>query len=253
MKAGGDLSDKASVEKICMIAGKIMLMSGAETSRVEDTMDRIAKAFGVENAQTHATPTGINFSTGITEVNNFLRIIKRPTDLHKIDEVNQISRLITKGELGLESAYTRLKEIELKKSIYTPWMQILAAALASGCFTIMFQGTWSDFLPASIAGALGFAIMLGMDRLLEIRFLAEFIGGFFIGISAYLLVSNGFGMELDKVIIGAVMPLVPGLHITNAIRDLMAGHFISGISKGIEATLTAFAIGAGVSLIFTFV
>lgn len=247
------MSDKATVEKVCMIAGKIMLVSGAETHRVEDTMNRIAKAFGVKDAQSHATPTGINFSAGMTEVNNFLRILKRPTDLHKIDAVNQISRKIVAGELSLTKAYQALQAVEAKKAVYPFWVQILAAALASGCFAIMFQGTWMDFLAACLAGGAGFAVMLGMDHFLEIRFLAEFIGAFVIGVGAYLLVSNGIGAELDKVIIGSVMPLVPGLHITNAIRDMMAGHLISGISKGIEATLTAFAIGAGIALIFTFI
>jgi uncharacterized membrane protein YjjP (DUF1212 family) len=109
-----------------------------------------------------------------------------------------------------------------------------------------------DFLAAAIAGGIGFSVMLIMDQLLEIRFLAEFIGSFFIGISAFLLIYNGIGNEMDKVIIGSVMPLVPGLHITNAVRDLMSGHLLSGVSKGIEATLTAFAIGAGVALTFTF-
>ncbi|MCF3942713.1 threonine/serine exporter family protein [Oceanobacillus alkalisoli] len=245
--------DEARVEKVCMIAGKIMLMSGAETHRVEDTMNRMAHAFGVENAQSHATPTGINFSAGMTEVNNFVRISKRPTDLHKIAEVNSISRKIVAGELSLETAYDHLQKVEAEPSVYKVWLQILIAALVSGCFVIMFQGTWIDFLPAFIAGGLGFAVMTGMDRLLEIRYLAEFFGAFVIGVSAYLFIYYGFGLELDKVIIGAVMPLVPGLHITNAIRDMVAGHLLSGISKGVEATLTAFSIGAGISLIFAFI
>ena len=59
--------------------------------------------------------------------------------------------------------------------------------------------------------------------------------------------------EIDKIIIGSVMPLVPGLLITNAVRDLMAGHLVSGISKGAEAFLTAFAIGGGIAIVFTLV
>ncbi|MHA6250702.1 threonine/serine exporter family protein [Oceanobacillus sp. CAU 1775] len=239
------------MERVCMIAGKILLVSGAETHRVEDTMNRIAKAFGLEHAQSHATPTGISFSAGMMEVNNFIRIQKRPTDLHKIDEVNRVSREIVAGELNLAEAYQALQAVEKQKAIYPSWVQVLAAALASGCFSIMFQGSWMDFMAACFVGGLGFAVMLWMDDLLEIRFLAEFIGAFCIGIVAFLLVAIGVGDELDKVIIGSVMPLVPGLPITNAIRDLMAGHYFSGMSKGIEATLTAFAIGAGVALTFT--
>lgn len=247
------MQEKASVEKVCMIAGKIMLVSGAETHRVEDTMSRIAMAFGVKNAQSYATPTGINFSIGIAEFNNFLRISKRTTDLNKIAEVNHLSRQVAAGELNLEEAYHELEKIEERKSIYAPWLQVLVAAIVSGCFVIIFDGTWADFIPAGIAGGLGFTAMLGFERLVDIRFLAEFFGAFIIGVSSYLFVRYGFGVELDKVIIGAVMPLVPGLHITNAIRDLMAGHLLSGVSKGVEATLTAFAIGAGVSLMFAFV
>ena len=66
-----------------------------------------------------------------------------------------------------------------------------------------------------------------------------------------LFVRNGFGFDLDKIIIGSVMPLVPGLHITAAVRDLMAGHLVSGLSKGAEAFLTAFAIGAGIAAVLS--
>jgi uncharacterized membrane protein YjjP (DUF1212 family) len=47
------------------------------------------------------------------------------------------------------------------------------------------------------------------------------------------------------------MPLVPGLAITNAVRDLMGGDLVSGLSKGAEALLTAFAIGAGIAAVFS--
>ncbi|WP_241558906.1 threonine/serine exporter family protein [Oceanobacillus halophilus] len=235
-----------------MLAGKIMLVSGAETYRVEDTMSRIADAFGAPDAQSYATPTAINFSVDFASETKFLRITKRSTaDLHKIAEVNSISRRITAGDLDLGNAYTLLKNVENDKH-YPAWLQIFASALVSGCFSIMFGGTWNDFLPAVIAGGIGFTGMLGFERFLEIRFLAEFFGAFFIGLSSLLFISYGFGDSLDLVIIGAVMPLVPGLLITNAVRDLLAGHLIAGVSKGIEALLTAFAIGAGVAIIYTF-
>lgn len=245
--------EKAMIEKVCMLAGKIMLVSGAETYRVEDTMSRIADAYGAPNAQSYATPTAINFSIDFGSETKFLRITKRSTaDLHKIAKVNSISRKIAAGELDLGNAYTLLEEVA-KDVLYPAWLQIIAAALASGCFAIMFGGTWDDFLPALIAGGLGFTAMLGFERFLDIRFLAEFFGAFVTGVASLLFISIGFGASLDLVIIGAVMPLVPGLLITNAVRDLLAGHLIAGVSKGVEALLTAFAIGAGVAIIYTFI
>ncbi|MFD1036816.1 threonine/serine exporter family protein [Virgibacillus byunsanensis] len=246
------MRDHVLIAKTCMLAGKIMLESGAETYRVEDTMTRIATAFGLQNAQSYATPTGINFSTDFSEATNFMRISNRSTDLHKIAEVNNISRKITAGEVELDKGLTLLSSIDKGSFSFPYYVQILAAAFVSGSFTIMFGGSGVDFIPSCIAGGVGFAGMLGVARLVEIKFIAEFFASFIIGIAAVLFITNGIGDSMDKIIIGAVMPLVPGLQITNAVRDLMAGHLVAGVSKGVDAILTAFAIGAGVAVIFTF-
>jgi len=245
--------DKKAITKVCLLAGKLMLQSGAETHRVEDTMNRMASAYGVPNAQSHVTPTGIMFSMGETEPTNFVRIDKRSTDLYKVTLVNSISRNISSRSLSIEEASKQLKIIEKQTHAYPNYIQILAAALASGCFTIMFQGQWVDFIPALLVGGVGFSAMIYFHHIVEVRFFAEFLASLLIGLFAYFFVYMRIGVELDKIIIGAVMPLVPGLLITNAVRDLMAGHLVSGLSKGAEAFLTAFAIGAGVAVVFLIV
>jgi uncharacterized membrane protein YjjP (DUF1212 family) len=110
---------------------------------------------------------------------------------------------------------------------------------------------WKDFIPALITGGVGFTSLIYFHRLVPIKFFAEFLASFIIGMLSYGFVEIGVGQELDKIIIGSVMPLVPGLLITNAVRDLMAGHLVSGLSKGAEAFLTAFAIGTGIAVVFT--
>lgn len=241
-----------TVEEICLLAGKIMLSSGAETYRVEDTMDRIARSYGVENPQSYATLTGLHFSLDYTSTSYFLRITKRSTDLHKIDDVNQLSREIVSNQLSLEIAYGKLKALEKKVLSFSLSFQILAAILTSGCFSLMFGGSWLDFLPACLAGGIGYLAMILFDRLIEIRFIAEYVGASLVGLTSIICYLLGIGESLDMIIIGAVMPLVPGLPITNAIRDLMAGHLVSGVSKGIEALLTAMAIGAGIAIVYGF-
>ncbi|MEW9677594.1 threonine/serine exporter family protein [Lentibacillus sp. L22] len=243
------MNDPISVSMVCMLAGKITLESGAETHRVEDTMNRIASAFGLEDAQSYATPTGINFSSGPAESTNFIRISNRSTDLHKIANVNDISRKITAGEVDLPGALKLLKEVDRAKLTFPGWMQIISAAFVSGSFAFMFGGTWLNYLPAFFIGGLGFAALIGCDRFINTRFISEFLASILIGLLAFISIYCGWGSDLNKIIIGAVMPLVPGLHITNAVRDLMAGHLIAGLSKGVEAFLTAFAIGAGVAVV----
>ncbi len=55
------------------------------------------------------------------------------------------------------------------------------------------------------------------------------------------------------VIIGAIMPMLPGLAVTNAIRDMMHGDLDSGNVKLFEGILTACAIAAGVGLALNFI
>ncbi|WP_453992836.1 threonine/serine exporter family protein [Bacillus nitroreducens] len=245
------MDKKSRIVEVCLLAGKIMLESGAETYRVEDTMNRIAAAFGVLTSHSFVTPTGIIFSTSETDKTNLIRISNRSTDLEKVVLVNSISRKISSGELSLADARKQLKEIDRADLAYPIWIQILAAALASGCFTIMFLGSWVDFVPACVTGGLGFAFFIFIHQIVRIKFFAEFIASFIIGIIAYAFIAIGSGEELEKIVIGSVMPLVPGLLITNAVRDLIAGHLMSGLAKGAEAFLTAFAIGTGIAVVLS--
>lgn len=238
----------------CLLAGKIMLQSGAETYRVEDTMMRMAASLGIKESNSYVTPTGIIFSAdsiGPTKT-KLIRISERSTDLMKVAMVNSISRKISDGKLQLQDALDQLKEINSQDMAFPLSVQVLAAAIASGCFLIMFNGHWNDFIPAVISGGAGYLGFVSFHRFVSIKFFSEFLASFIIGLFSLILVRFGFGHELDKIIIGSVMTLVPGLLITNAVRDLMAGDLVSGLSKGAEALLTSFAIGSGIGFVLTF-
>jgi uncharacterized membrane protein YjjP (DUF1212 family) len=249
-----EIIEAYDIMEVCLLAGKIMLQSGAETYRVEDTMMRIAASFGVEHSHSYVTPTGIIFSIEAEEPTKtkLIRILERTTDLTKVAMVNSISRQISNGELSVREATKLLKELEKKKLSYPLWVQILAASVSSACFLIMFLGTWNDFFPALITGGLGYTFFTFLHWFVPIKFFAEFLSATIIGLLSFLFVWSGLGTEIDKIIIGSVMPLVPGLLITNAVRDLMAGHLVSGLSKGAEAFLTAFAIGSGIAVVLSF-
>jgi uncharacterized membrane protein YjjP (DUF1212 family) len=241
------------ITQICLLAGKIILQNGGETYRVEDTMMRIAAAYGIENSHSFVTPTGIIFAIdGSSQMTKLIRISERSTNLLKVSLVNDISRKISTGNLAAGDAHRLLQEIDTNAFIYPAWLKVLAAAIASGCFLIMFQGSWRDFIPVMLIGGISFGFLVQLHRIVPIKFFSEFITALLIGTLSVLFVHKGLGVDLDKIIIGSVMPLVPGLHITAAVRDLMAGHLVSGLSKGAEAFLTAFAVGAGIAAVLSF-
>src|SRR5699024_1402746 len=133
---GANVQEKLLIDRVCKFARKIMLKKDAETTRVEDTMNRIASAFGIKSEESYDTPTGINFSTGFAYPYNTVRVNERSTDLHKIAEVNSISRKIDEGELDALEAFRLLKAIEVAELAFPWYIQIIGAAILSGCFTI---------------------------------------------------------------------------------------------------------------------
>ena len=235
-----------------LLAGRIMMQSGAETYRVEDTMLRMARSQNMLDAQSYVTPTGIIFSLGKTQPTRITSISTRMTDLHRISLVNSISRKLTSQIITLEQAYDELKKIEKTNFFLPMWIQVLAASIGSAAIMIMFRGIWSDIPAAMVAGGTAHYVVSIVHEKTKVKFFSEFIAALVVAIIATFAVRYNFGQIIDKIIIGSVMPLVPGLVITNAVRDLMAGHFTAGVAKGAEALLTAFAIGSGVALALSF-
>lgn len=235
----------------CLLAGKLMMESGAETYRAEDTMDRMALSQHLTQSQSFVTPTGILFSGKDDLPTRLVRVNNRTTDLEKIALVNAVSRKLASKEISLEEAHKELKRIDEDHKMIAFWIRIVASAVASGAFLWLFGASLIDVPHAMVAGGIGFAVADLLERKTRVKFFAEFFAALIISMIATLSVRYGYGVEIDKIIIGSVMPLVPGLLITNAVRDLMAGHFMSGLSKGAEAFLTAFAIGAGVAFILS--
>lgn len=235
-----------------LLAGRIMMESGAETYRVEDTMIRMAVSQNMVNSHCFVTPTGIMFSPSEELATRFVRINNRSTDLERVALVNSVSRNLVSGEYTLQQAYDEMLMIDQTNYRSSIWVQTLAASMASACFFILLGGSWINLPFAFVIGGIGFIIVEKILEETRVKIFAEFIGAFVIGILASLAVYSGIATNLDTLIIGSIMPLVPGLLITNAVRDLMAGHFVSGLSKGAEAFLTAFAIGAGIALVISF-
>ncbi|BCZ46298.1 membrane protein [Clostridium gelidum] len=232
--------------KISTLAGKIMLESGAETYRVEETISRICIAYGAHTADSFVIPTGIMVTiTHYDEVATLVkRITSRGVDLNKIDAINDLSRRVQTETIDLCDFNKELIKISTEPR-YSPTITLLCSSISAGCFSIMFGGTVKDFFAASLIGAIIKIVMIIFQKLnINEFFVNSFCGGL-CAILAIMLLKLNLCSNLDKTIIGSIMLLVPGLIITNAIRDTIAGDFLSGITKASEAFLIAVSIAVG--------
>lgn len=238
---------------VATFAGKIMLESGGETYRVEETICRICSSFGAEVADSFVTPTGIMVS--ICHENKTYSLINRVTsrsvDLNKVDRINDLSRKLQLEDINIDDFSEMLKSIN-KGERYSFPITIAFSALAAGSFSILFGGNFHDLIAASIIGFLIKVLAIEFQKLSINEFFTNCIGGALAAILALILFTLGIASNIDKTIIGSIMLLVPGLSITNAIRDTIAGDFLAGLTKASEAFLVAISIAVGTGAVLSF-
>lgn len=233
-------------------AGQIILENGGETYRVEQTIIMICKSYGIPLTESFVTPTGIMVS--ITNIENqtitlVKRINTRTVNLRKVSMINNLSREIALNPLSMADMR---KELAYINNIppYSQSTTTLFAACSSGSFTLLFGGNYKDFLVAFFIGALINLISGSLDKFEVNSFLKNMLGGALAALIALIATALNFAGNMDTIIIGSIMILVPGISITNAIRDTIAGDLVSGVSRSIEALFTAMAIAAGTSVVF---
>ena len=239
------------------LAGRLIMENGGETYRVEETVNRMGAAFGLKDVESFAVPSGVFVSyacdDGSTET-SLLRVHRGDTNLERVDEVNRISRQVEAGELDLQGTKDALDAIARESSKQSPALRMTASAVCAGGFAVMFGGSWLDLVFSALLGAL----IEGLTELLRkhhLQALVTLLFGSFLATLIPNAVSGllpGIPLVPEAVIAGALMPMLPGLAMTNAVADTMRGDLMSGISHFAEAVLTASLVAGGALVATTF-
>ena len=228
-------------------AGAILLENGAEISRVEGTMRRIAGHFGVEDESFFVLSNGIIAAGDGYARSKFIPI--RGASLDKVVAVNQLSREVAAGQCTLKQIEERLQQIRAMKP-KRAWEQILASGVGSAAFCILFGGGFADCLASFIAGLLLWVFVLFIGSKHLSRIVNTVTGGLLSSIICFSLYRMGLGSHLSNMIIGAIIPLIPGVAFTNGIRDMANEDYLAGTTRLLDAMLTFFCISLGVALAF---
>lgn len=230
-----------------MNIGEEMLAAGAEIHRVEDSMNRILTSLGASRVDTfiitssmvvtvHTEDGGVHTETR--------RIVSTGTDFERLHLLNSLSRRICAGEVDAEEIDAELERARATKT-YPIWVEYLCYALIAGAFTLFFGG---NIFQALFSLGVGIAVRFSLylcDRTVKNKIFAKFVGSLTATACAFLASYFGIPGGADAIIIGNIMTLIPGIGLTNALRDIFTGDSITGILRCIEALLAALAIAAG--------
>ena len=251
--------DFTEVLSLASEAGHILLENGAEISRVEDIMTRISTHYGVDSGNYFVLSNGI-FTTGqagkvekaggqASTYANVEFIPIRAIQLSRIVAVNRLSYDISAGKCTLEQARERLGQIRRSKG-KPAWELCLASAFGAAGFSAVFGGGWMDCAASFVVGLILYAFVLGFSS----RYLSKIVGGICNALLANILCIAsyrlGFGSSLSNIIIGAVMPLIPGVPFVNGVRDLANSDYIAGLTRMTDAMLQFLCIALGLGIAF---
>lgn len=246
--------DVKRVVDMAMHAGRILLKNGGEIFRVEETIKRICGRFHVNHVDIFSMSHGIFVSAENENGEAYTKVNHVPlssSHLGIVAEVNELSREISAGRVKLEEAEERLEKIE-KIPPKKRWFQYMAAGLASGTFALMLGSSVPEAVAAFLIGFLSYVWVLFAGKHNLSKIIVNIVGGVIMTVLALAFMRIPFLpiLKLDGMMVGAIMPMIPGVAFVNAIRDIADTDFLSGLVRMIDALLVFvyIAIGVGVTL-----
>lgn len=235
---------------IALWAGQMLMQHGAETARVEETVHRIGTGLGANwmdilvspNAIIATTVSGAEFRTKIR------RVVNIGINMEIIAQISDLSRAVTKGDLDRFATRAELERIDRLGRNYTRWQTAFMVALACGAFSQLFGGGLPELLVTFLASGVAMLFRQQLQILYFNTLLVTVSTAFVAGLLSSALSKLGALPNPQIVIASSVLLLVPGVHLINASEDLIQGHLITGVARGLTGLLLSLGIAVGLLL-----
>ena len=227
--------------------GEQMHVAGAEIYRVEDCIQRICRAYGAIDVDVFTITSSIVLTIqepGGQRWTQTRRIEKSKINLTRVDQLNKLSRKICQERPSYRECDAFFQEI-MKTPRYPVWVEYVTYAMIAGAFTLLVGGSWQDGVVSCLIGAI-LRCYIGFDRKMQFnRVFSSIISSFVVAFLAFFSVRINLGQSVEDIVIGNIMLLIPGVALTNSLRDMISGDTMSGILRFMEACIVALAIASG--------
>lgn len=245
--------DKEKLLDIACKLGRGLLENGGEIYRVEESIKFFLASYDIDNPQVFAIPATIivtiigDDGKPVTQIERITGISQNMNRLHKF---NDLCRWACSTRPGLDELYEKLDSVNSSVP-YPHWAVIIAYGVASLFFCLFWGGNAGDAAVAFFAGIATEYCLAFMRRIKTNIFFSNLVASAVIALIAFAGIRLGLGSNMDKIIIGAIMTLVPGVAITNIMRDIISGDIITGTTKLAEVLLVATSIAIGIALMLS--
>ncbi len=235
---------------LALWAGQLLLQHGAEAQRVEETVHRLGTALGCNWMDIVVSPNGLFVSTisGEEFRTKVRRVVHLGVDMTKVSAIDRLTRRVVAGELARAQVRSELERIVATPPHYPGWLVVAMVGLACAAFSHLLGGDWPVFGATFLAAGTAMAVRQALSRrhfnpLVIVICTALVAGGL-----ASLFVRFGSGDGRQIALAASVLLLVPGVPLINAAEDLIQGHVLIGLARGVTGALISLGIALGLWL-----
>jgi len=238
-----------SMLDLCGDIGEKLLKSGAEIFRVEESLERLLDAYGYHKHEVFAISSCIIITVcdGGENRTKAVRIKSYAINMARLGGLNHLCRTLCEERPPVSDAFEMLRRV-LSQKPYPGWAGYLAYGCAASFFTLFYGGRLFDFILSFFCGLLVRATVVYLKNLNANTFFVNLVAAFMMTLPPLVLLYLGMPVDLDKVIIGTIMLLVPGVAITNVMRDVLTADFLTAVARLAEVLLISVAIAMGVAV-----
>ncbi len=235
---------------LALWAGQMLLQNGAETARVEETVHRMGTGLGANWMDVLVSPNAIIASTisGVEFRTKVRRVVRIGVNMDIITEIGDLSRRVIRDEADRFTVRAELERIDRKKRQYNRWLVVLLVGLACAAFSRLFYGDWGVFFFTWVAASTGMFVRQELTHRNFNPLLITVSTAFVAGLIASIPVALNLGANPEIALAASVLLLVPGVPLVTSAQDLIQGHIVTGLVRGILGLLITLGIALGLTL-----
>ena len=229
---------------------------GTTAQRLEGALMSVAHTLRLD-CEVWSNPTGMILSfkdparpPGDSDTTRVIRLAPGVTDLYKLSEADRIAEAVMAGTLDLAGGQVALQALDRQRGRGWRAMQVLVFGLIAASMAGLLRLPWLDIGTAGVAGlCIGALDQLSATRP-ALRDASDALASMLAAMIAITVAAFIGPLNLNTVIIAALIVLLPGLGLTNAVNELSSQHLVSGASRfaGALTTILKLTIGTMIAL-----
>lgn len=236
--------------RLVLAVARALHTSGTTAQRLEDLLEELSLKLRLRNPQFFSTPTSIMASFGPEDQQevHLLRLFPAGPNIGRLSALDRVVARVLNGQLDATDALAEVNRITGAPPPYGAALTIAAFGLASGGIARFLGGGMAEVAVGALLGVITGLLDAASGRYRSLGRVFEPFAAFVAAFVAASFASLIAPFAVYTATLAGIIVLLPGLLLTNAIRELAQRHLASGTARLAGAIVTLLSLVFGVAL-----